>query len=163
MDWDTTLGTTYNDLEDSDMEAEHRNEQDEGDGDGSDDEGPDIHLEPMRTQLAEVEPDTADDTAEDPQDSIPQRGIYHVSEQLYNTPVVYKYGGLAGKVYGTEEIKGEKTYQHTIGDSGNIYAPFSSQLDWEVGKWAKLRGPSSTAFTDLMRIEGVSDDFVVFW
>ncbi|EPQ49860.1 hypothetical protein GLOTRDRAFT_51483, partial [Gloeophyllum trabeum ATCC 11539] len=31
------------------------------------------------------------------------------------------------------------------------------KLDWEVGRWAKLRGPSSTALTELLQIEGVRD------
>ncbi|KAM6489459.1 hypothetical protein JOM56_015092, partial [Amanita muscaria] len=39
----------------------------------------------------------------------------------------------------------------------NPYAPFTSQLEWEIAKWAKLRGPSSTAFTDLMAIDGVQE------
>lgn len=38
----------------------------------------------------------------------------------------------------------------------NAYAPFTSRIDWEVARWAKLRGSGSTAFTDLLAIEGVS-------
>ena len=41
-------------------------------------------------------------------------------------------------------------------DETNPYAPFASQLDWEIAKWAKLRGPGSTAFGELMTIPGVS-------
>ncbi|KAJ7862154.1 hypothetical protein B0H14DRAFT_2349685, partial [Mycena olivaceomarginata] len=37
------------------------------------------------------------------------------------------------------------------------WAPFSSQVDWEVAKWAKLRGSTSTTFTDLLAIEGVPE------
>ncbi len=37
----------------------------------------------------------------------------------------------------------------------DMYAPFASKLDWETARWAKLRGPGSTAFTDLLRIDGV--------
>ncbi|KAM6491529.1 hypothetical protein JOM56_012921, partial [Amanita muscaria] len=37
------------------------------------------------------------------------------------------------------------------------FAPFKSQLDWEVAKWAKLRGPSSTALTEFLAIEGLGD------
>ncbi|KAH9975424.1 hypothetical protein BGW80DRAFT_1169067 [Lactifluus volemus] len=37
----------------------------------------------------------------------------------------------------------------------NPYGPFISQRDWEVARWAKCQGPSSTAFTDLMKIDGV--------
>jgi hypothetical protein len=39
--------------------------------------------------------------------------------------------------------------------SANIYALFVSQMDWEIAKWAKLRGPGSTAFSDLLGIDGV--------
>ena len=38
----------------------------------------------------------------------------------------------------------------------NPYAPFGSRLDWEVARWAKLRGSGSTAFSDLLAIEDVS-------
>ena len=40
-------------------------------------------------------------------------------------------------------------------DKTNPYAPFASQLDWDIAKWAKLRGPGSTAFGELMSIPGV--------
>ncbi|KAG1847789.1 hypothetical protein C8R48DRAFT_615382 [Suillus tomentosus] len=49
------------------------------------------------------------------------------------------------------------TYGIDAGNSNNIYAPFTSQIDWDVAKWAKLRSPSSTAFTDLLAIDGVSE------
>ncbi|KAJ7213561.1 hypothetical protein GGX14DRAFT_534208 [Mycena pura] len=39
----------------------------------------------------------------------------------------------------------------------NPYWPFTSKMDWEVGEWAKMRGAGSTAFTDLLKIEGVRD------
>ncbi|KAI0039049.1 hypothetical protein FA95DRAFT_1585366 [Auriscalpium vulgare] len=42
-----------------------------------------------------------------------------------------------------------------MGDPTNEYHPFPSKLAWEVAKWAKLRGPTSTALTDLLAIEGV--------
>lgn len=38
----------------------------------------------------------------------------------------------------------------------NLYKPFVSQMDWEVAKWAKLRGSGSTAFSELLAIDGVS-------
>lgn len=48
-------------------------------------------------------------------------------------------------------------YQHDLhaADSNNIYAPFTSKMDWEVARWAKLRGPGSTSFNELATIEGV--------
>ncbi|KAG2741893.1 hypothetical protein P692DRAFT_20750106, partial [Suillus brevipes Sb2] len=39
--------------------------------------------------------------------------------------------------------------------AANPWAPFNSQMDWEVAHWAKVRGLGSTAFTDLLAIEGV--------
>ncbi|KAF8873438.1 hypothetical protein BD779DRAFT_1477022 [Infundibulicybe gibba] len=48
-------------------------------------------------------------------------------------------------------------YKTQFGTDGgtNIWAPFKSQLDWEVAKWAKLRGPGSTAFTELLKLQGI--------
>ncbi|KAF9471791.1 hypothetical protein BDN70DRAFT_819556 [Pholiota conissans] len=37
------------------------------------------------------------------------------------------------------------------------WAPFNSRMDWEIARWAKLRGPGSTAFSDLLSIEGVQE------
>jgi hypothetical protein len=39
--------------------------------------------------------------------------------------------------------------------ANNVWAPFISKMDWEIARWAKLRGPSSTAFTELLNIDGV--------
>ena len=46
-----------------------------------------------------------------------------------------------------------QTSQEALGPS--IWAPFQSQCDWEVARWAKLHGPTSLAFTDLLAIPGV--------
>ncbi|KAN0142113.1 hypothetical protein V8E53_000575 [Lactarius tabidus] len=37
-----------------------------------------------------------------------------------------------------------------LGDS--VWAPFKSQCDWEFARWAKMRGPTSTAVTELLAI-----------
>ncbi|KAM6490958.1 hypothetical protein JOM56_013578 [Amanita muscaria] len=46
------------------------------------------------------------------------------------------------------------TYRQQL-DSENEYAPFLSKLDWELARWAKVHGPSSSALTQLLQIEGV--------
>ncbi|KAJ7868024.1 hypothetical protein B0H14DRAFT_3586641 [Mycena olivaceomarginata] len=53
----------------------------------------------------------------------------------------------------------EQAYKSSLDSSAdqNPYAPFKSKMDWEVGKWAKLRGSGSTAFTDLLQVEGVRE------
>ncbi|KAL0957479.1 hypothetical protein HGRIS_001272 [Hohenbuehelia grisea] len=38
-----------------------------------------------------------------------------------------------------------------------MYAPFASQIDWEIARWAKLRGPGSTALTELLKIPEVPE------
>ncbi|CDO77552.1 hypothetical protein BN946_scf184912.g51 [Trametes cinnabarina] len=49
----------------------------------------------------------------------------------------------------------EQYAAHVEGGASNPYAPFISPLDWAVARWAKMRGPGSTAFTELLRIPGV--------
>ena len=50
-------------------------------------------------------------------------------------------------------------YSAAINGLSNPWAPFSSRVDWEIAKWAKLRGAGSTAFSDLLAIEGVCTSF----
>jgi hypothetical protein len=52
-----------------------------------------------------------------------------------------------------------ETYQDALPNSNavpNVWAPFASKIDWEVARWAKLRGPGSMALSELLRIERVS-------
>ncbi|KAI0331458.1 hypothetical protein GY45DRAFT_1248627 [Cubamyces sp. BRFM 1775] len=42
-------------------------------------------------------------------------------------------------------------------DDTNPYAPFASRMDWELALWAKMRGPGSTAVSELLLIEGVPE------
>ncbi|KAJ8075302.1 hypothetical protein PM082_019638 [Marasmius tenuissimus] len=39
----------------------------------------------------------------------------------------------------------------------NLHAPFHSYMDWKIALWAKTRGSTSTAFDDLLAIDGVAD------
>ncbi|RPD62619.1 hypothetical protein L226DRAFT_458001 [Lentinus tigrinus ALCF2SS1-7] len=52
-----------------------------------------------------------------------------------------------------------RAYAATVdaSQSGNPYAPFASRLDWQMARWAKLRGSGSTAFTELLAIEEVAE------
>ncbi|KAI0334245.1 hypothetical protein GY45DRAFT_1243251 [Cubamyces sp. BRFM 1775] len=51
-----------------------------------------------------------------------------------------------------------RQYQSEVSDpeAQNLYAPFASETDWELARWAKLRGAGSTAFTDLLAINGLA-------
>ncbi|KAJ7252923.1 hypothetical protein C8J57DRAFT_1187466 [Mycena rebaudengoi] len=82
------------------------------------------------------------------------------ADRFHHKPIVQKYGGLAGHPIPSENSqRTEDTYRSSLDNSTdtNPYAPFKSKMDWEVAKWAKLRGSGSTAFTDLLHIDGVRD------
>jgi hypothetical protein len=111
-------------------------------------------LEPSRPQLVNADITLDDDDTGSDSES-PNR-VYDASYKLHNKPFVVPFPGAAGKQYGAGDLTEDEIYQNTIGVQSGIYAPFASKMEWEIAKWAKERGPSSTAFTDLMTIEGVS-------
>lgn len=80
--------------------------------------------------------------------------------QVFNLPLeIDKFGGMAGKPIQVNKPTTSGIYQGNIGQGeqpANLYALFASQVDWEFAKWVKLRGPTSTAVTDLLNIPGVS-------
>jgi hypothetical protein len=82
-------------------------------------------------------------------------------EELKNEPVKVQFGGRAGAVV-KEAMPSNNRYSAEVGAHQNFYAPFVSELDWKFAKWAKLRGPSSTAVTELMAIEGVCLIFLLY-
>jgi len=62
----------------------------------------------------------------------------------------------AGKpITGQPTHSANATYGIDAGSTASVYAPFTSQIDWDIALWAKLCGPSSTAFTDLLEIDRV--------
>lgn len=80
------------------------------------------------------------------------------AESLRTKPVIVRFpSARAGEVIQDEEQSGYEAYGKQLGtkDGGNAYAPFHSKLDWDFARWAKLRGPGSTAATELMGIDGV--------
>ncbi|KAJ6608216.1 hypothetical protein B0H10DRAFT_2166622 [Mycena sp. CBHHK59/15] len=82
-------------------------------------------------------------------------------DRFHHKPIVEKYPGrLAGRVTSTAPSQSsEEKYRSSLSESttANPYAPFKSKIDWEIAKWAKLRGSGSTVFTDLLNIEGVCE------
>ncbi len=61
----------------------------------------------------------------------------------------------AGYVVVSMGKSSDTTYTSSVNGKQNIWAPFSSEIDWKVARWAKLRGAGSTAFSDLLAIDGV--------
>lgn len=87
-------------------------------------------------------------------------GISIESHNRLKAPPVHvtKFGGEAGKPIWpfTHGASGYSVYIEQTGGQNNLWAPFNSRLEWEVARWAKLRGPGATAFTEFLDIEGVS-------
>ncbi|KAF5388369.1 hypothetical protein D9615_000743 [Tricholomella constricta] len=78
-------------------------------------------------------------------------------DRLRQPPAHIEYfGGMAGApILSDNNASGYTQYTTTLGDESNLWAPFASQMDWEIARWAKLRGSGSTAFSDLLNIEGL--------
>jgi hypothetical protein len=162
---------------DTDLELEHASMVDEGTGlrslsdEESDDEseisaGP--QLEPRRPHDAEtpIQDFTAADTTDDDPtqaDRDPTHGVRGLAErQLEQEPFVIPYPsrgqGVGDPVGASREqsAHANMSYELEIApDKTNPYAPFASQLDWDIAKWAKLRGPGCTSFGEMMNIPGV--------
>ncbi|KAF8991495.1 hypothetical protein BDQ17DRAFT_1332862 [Cyathus striatus] len=51
----------------------------------------------------------------------------------------------------------DEVYQHSFSSVLNPWALFTSRLNWEVTKWAKCHGPSSTAFSELLAIDELQE------
>jgi len=60
----------------------------------------------------------------------------------------------AGQPLSREETR-DSGYASALGGGDNPWAPFNSKKDWEIARWAKLRGMGSTAFSELLAIDGV--------
>ncbi|KAJ7705815.1 hypothetical protein B0H16DRAFT_1346020 [Mycena metata] len=118
--------------------------------------------EPPRPQRGEDDPMPPRDENPDPAVAPPTREVRKVAEDhFHHKPIVEKYhSALAGKpIVNPKAQSSEQAYASSLNDltAANPYAPFTSKLDWEVAKWAKLRGAGSTAFSQLLKIDGVRD------
>ena len=80
-----------------------------------------------------------------------------IEEKLRQKIHVEHFGGHAGAIMENENLQnyGYSAYA----DKENLHGPFLSELDWKVAQWAKLRGPSSAAITELLQIPTVSSLF----
>ena len=55
----------------------------------------------------------------------------------------------------TRQESRDDVYGATLGGGDNPWAPLNSKKDWEISRWAKLRGAGSTAFSELLAVNGV--------
>jgi hypothetical protein len=81
-------------------------------------------------------------------------------DDIWVSPIISVYPGWnVAKIYSNESYSAYLDHEHNLGSdasASNLYAPFSSKLDWEFARWAKLHGVGSTSASELMSIEGVS-------
>ena len=81
-------------------------------------------------------------------------------DHLHTRTFVVRYPGQdAGAPLSTQlHPTSNEDYATALGEDVdfNPYAPFVSEIDWEFARWAKMRGPGSTAVTELLKIRGVS-------
>jgi hypothetical protein len=78
-------------------------------------------------------------------------GVKPAARMLYTD----KYpSSLAGKTLSREESR-DCLYDVSVGGGDNPWAPFRSKKDWEIARWAKFRGVGSTAFSEILAIDGV--------
>ncbi|KAF7324034.1 hypothetical protein MKEN_00625500 [Mycena kentingensis (nom. inval.)] len=83
-----------------------------------------------------------------------------VEDRFHRAPIVDRYpSAVAGQpIPGKHGETSDEIYRASLGNAtDNPYTPFHHRIDWEVGHWAKTRGSGSTAFTDLLKIEGLRD------
>ncbi|KAF9061054.1 hypothetical protein BDP27DRAFT_1369990 [Rhodocollybia butyracea] len=110
-------------------------------------------------------PESDDMAVDESEDLAPPK----VNPLLRNLPLhrddiyVEVFGGRAGAIIDTgtfmpvsyDSEDGYQLYESQIpGICDNKWSPFASRLDWEVAQWAKMRGSSSTAFSELLAIDG---------
>lgn len=62
---------------------------------------------------------------------------------------------LAGKVYGVAKSKKEDYEEMLRTGSSNLFAPFVSELDWGMARWAKKTKTGDNSLTGLLDLPGV--------
>ena len=55
----------------------------------------------------------------------------------------------------TNQESRDYVYGTALGGGDNLWAPFHSKKNWEIARWAELWGDGSTAFLELLAIDGV--------
>ncbi|KAJ7083270.1 hypothetical protein C8R43DRAFT_1092761 [Mycena crocata] len=88
----------------------------------------------------------------------PERQI--AEECFVQKPHITKFGGKAGAPLQRTEVPAN-TQQRGLSEAEenpeNPWAPFKSQIDWQIARWDKVQGSTSTVFTDLLAINGVTE------
>jgi hypothetical protein len=100
------------------------------------------------------DPFTVDEDLGDPEEESVQ-----IDAEILDTPstvVIEEFTSGSPGAPIPDKPQGSSAYashQDALADS--IWAPFKSQRDWAIARWAKMCGPTSTAVTELLAIPEV--------
>ncbi|KAG1764356.1 hypothetical protein EDD22DRAFT_979080 [Suillus occidentalis] len=87
-----------------------------------------------------------------------QQDIDEAEAPLGHQPIVEKFPRHhAGAPVHHSRTTAFESYKNILQGAENVWAPFESRIDYEVAKWAKLRGSGSTAFSELLAIDGLRE------
>ena len=106
----------------------------------------DVPVEPFSPSSPSVQNDSGDQSTNN-------MDRLFIEQRLRQKIHVKHYGKNAGAIMNAEEA--EKFGFSRYMNNDNIYAPFSSEIDWDIAEWIKLRGPSSAAVNELLKIPQV--------
>lgn len=102
--------------------------------------------------------------------SDPDQPLGQPSAQAGESGVVvinrFPFGSPGALFFGPHENSPTNaTSPSPVAIDGPNWAPFSSQCDWEVALWAKMRGPTSSAMSELLAIPEVCPRrfYVIVW
>ncbi|KAK1217939.1 hypothetical protein PQX77_019395 [Marasmius sp. AFHP31] len=118
------------------------------------------------TTLAVDSDSDSDSGEEDVTHPTPSTRRAVIEDRLRQAPFVVHFGGQAGLALadGSRE-DADSQYRRALGKDGDkdssFWFPFTSRVDWEVARWAKLRGPGANAFNEFLKIPGVVDSLAL--
>lgn len=103
------------------------------------------------------------DSPEQPHESNPRERI-EIGLRAKIHRVLYPLSSTAGQPIAAESTSSahgaytqyEASLRSSTGSTENVYAPFASRINWQMAYWAKQRRVGSIAFTDLLKIPGMS-------
>lgn len=153
-------------LVDSDSDDEDEDEgkgKGEGKGEGEDDEDPETEYhgghqwEPEPPVVPDIQPATPEPPSMAEENFT--TGRHNIETSIRQPITVTKYPDpSAGAPIDapTQRSNSFDQYGSQIPHSNNNpYAPFANKRNWEIARWAKLRGPGSNSLAELLGVEGV--------
>lgn len=134
-------------------------ESDWDDMEDNDDWGVEPPISVPASEAHGLQPDILDPMDDEQGHPLTPEEREHAAEGIQTKPIVVRYPSTrAGEAVQHAETSGYEAYSKQLGeDNANPYAPFKSKMDWDFARWTKLRGPGSTAATELMSMDGVCD------